>query len=404
MRSRAIHSFALAAAASATAIAALPAQTRPTLVLDKGAVEYQESFSKVSQVIELRDGRVLLLDSGEGDLLVVDLTRKSSAKVSRQGAGPLEYRSPGILLGSVADTLLYLDMMQGRFLLLSSTATPLGTARFGSAETGANLSGIMPTAMDSRGRVYGATTGFSMATGGANRAMPNIADTVEIQRLDRKTGKTATLTRIRNVTSQMKPKIEPDGAGMKLTMTAPDGQAMDAWTVLPDGRVAVLRDGVYRVHLVADGGKEVLGPVIPYVAVPITATERKAIVDSMRAATDRMMTASRKAFSAAAGASGKAPPKFEAVVLEPAKWATAKAAYTGITSSPDGLLWVSLSSPTGSRTQRFDVLSGAGALLAHVQLASGESLVGWGRGTIYTMRMDEDDLQYLRRYTLPAMK
>ncbi|MEO5799574.1 MAG: hypothetical protein ABIZ70_11570 [Gemmatimonadales bacterium] len=387
------------------AVAVLPAQNRPTFVLDKGAVEFPESFSKVSQVVELRDGRVLLLDAGEGSLLAVDFAKKSSTKVSRQGGGPLEYRAPGFLLGSAADTLIYFDMMQSRFLLLSSAAAPLATARFGSGASEAMLSGMMPSAMDARGRIYGVTSGFSMGASDAkSRTMPNIADTVEIQRLDRRSGATTTLARIRNITSRMKPKVEPDGAGMKLTMTAPDGQAMDAWTVLPDGRIAALRDGIYRVHFLADGGKDVLGPEIPYVAVVVTASERKAIVDSMRLGMERMMAASRKAFSAAAGASGKAAPKFEAVVLEPAKWAATKAAYTNIISSPDGLLWVSLSGPTGSRVQRFDVLNGTGALLAHVQLASGESIVGWGHGTIYTIRMDDDDLQYLRRHTLPVLK
>jgi hypothetical protein len=201
----------------------------------------------------------------------------------------------------------------------------------------------------------------------------------------------------------MKPKIEPNGTGIKMTMTAPDGRSSDAWTVLPDGRVAVLRDGVYQVRFVTDAGRETLGPVIPYVAVPITATERKAMVDSLRAGMDKMITASRKAFSAAA-ASGKAPPKFEAEVLEPSQWATTKPAYTALLSAPDGRLWVALSGPTGSRTVRFDVLSGTGALLAHIQLAPGETLAGIGRGTVYTVRMDEDDLQYLRRYQLPTLK
>lgn len=385
--------------------ASLPAQTRPTIVLDRGAREFPQTFSKVAQLVELRDGRALLLDTGESALLLVDMVANTSRKVSRQGGGPLEYQSPGLLLGGVPDTLLYLDMMQQRFLLLSPTATPLGTARFGSGDSEQRLAGMMPSTTDSRGRVYGVTTGFSMVEpGGKTRTMPTIADTVEVQRLDRKSGKTTTLTRIRNVASQMKPKIEPSSTGIKLTMTAPDGQPSDAWAALPDGRVAVLRDGVYQVRFVTDAGKETPGPVIAYVAVPITPTERKAMVDSLRAAMDKMVTASQKSFSAAAGASRKAPPKIEAIVLEPSKWAATKPAYISLVSAPDGRLWVALSGPTGSRTVRFDVLSGTGALLAHIQLAPGESLAGIGRGTVYTIRMDEDDLQYLRRYQLPVLK
>jgi hypothetical protein len=66
-------------------------------------------------------------------------------------------------------------------------------------------------------------------------------------------------------------------------------------------------------------------------------------------------------------------------------------------------LWVALSAPTGAKVSRLDVLDAAGTLLAHVQLAPGERIVGFGRGTVYTIRTDDDDLQYLRRYILPKL-
>ncbi|MES2125089.1 MAG: hypothetical protein V4503_10430 [Gemmatimonadota bacterium] len=405
MSGSATRGIALIAIVTGCATTALQGQTRPTIVLTRGALEYPDAFTRISQLVELRDGRVLLLDSGEGALFAVDLARKRSSKVSRQGGGPLEYRAPGLLLGGGADTLLYYDLMQGRFLLLSASAVPLGTERFGNNDAEATLSGMTPSAMDARGRVYGITSGFSMgAAGGKNGSLFTLADTVEVQRLDRKSGRRVTVTRLRNAATQMKPRVEPSGGGMKLTVTAPDGQATDAWTVLGDGRVAVLRDGIYRVRFVTDAGRDVPGPVIPYQSVPITAAERKAIVDSVRTGMERSIAATRKAIGASGSASGKAPVQFGIVVLEPARWAANKPAYTGITASPDGVLWVSLAGRTGSRVQRFDVLNGSGALVAHVQLAEGESLAGWGRGTIYTIRTDEDDLQYLRRYSLPPLK
>lgn len=381
---------------------ALPAQTRPTIILDKGAWEYPESFSKLTQLVELRDGRILLLDTEESTLLLVDPKRNSSSPVSRKGGGPLEYQFPGLLLGSAPDTLLYLDMMQQRFLLLSSTAIPLGTARFGSGANEARLAEMMPSTTDARGRAYGVTTGFAVVEpSGKSRVMPTIADTVEVQRLDRKSGKTTTLTRVRNPISQSKPRVEMSGTGVKMTLTAPNFFPTDAWAALPDGRVAVLRDGIYQVRFVTEAGTETLGPVVPYVKIPVTATERKMVMDSMRTAMNKMLSGQERAMGAAGG---KAGPKLEAEVLEPATWAAFKPAYIELLSSPDGRLWVTLSRPADTRSTRLDLLSGTGALLAHIELASGESVIGLGRGTVYTVRKDDDDLQYLKRYTLPPLK
>jgi hypothetical protein len=48
------------------------------------------------------------------------------------------------------------------------------------------------------------------------------------------------------------------------------------------------------------------------------------------------------------------------------------------------------------------VLDGGGALIARVRVPPGETVIGFGRGRVYTTRLDADDLMYLRRYALPA--
>jgi hypothetical protein len=95
-------------------------------------------------------------------------------------------------------------------------------------------------------------------------------------------------------------------------------------------------------------------------------------------------------------------PRIEFDVREPARWASHLPPYTGIQASPDGLLWVAVPNSVGDRSGHHDVLDGTGSLVARVVLAPGETLIGLGRGTAYTMRTDEDDLQYLRRYMLPV--
>jgi hypothetical protein len=65
-------------------------------------------------------------------------------------------------------------------------------------------------------------------------------------------------------------------------------------------------------------------------------------------------------------------------------------------------LWVNTPLPFTDKSSQYDVLDGAGALIARVRVPSGETVVGFGRGFLYTTRLDADDLMYLRRYALPA--
>ena len=382
-----------------------PAQARvPVITLDRGAKEFAESFSAITQVLELRSGSLLVLDDGEKELRLVDLARGTMRPVGRQGGGPLEYKVPGLLLPGAADTASYYDAMQQRLLLVSPQGTVLRTAPLGvTGDVASMISRMQPAGTDAAGHIYGQTTGMKMPTpqSGTQGPMPTFADTIQIQSLDLRSGKTTRLATIRSPVAKLAPKMEMAGRNVKLIVTAPDFSPQDVWTALPDGRVAMMRDGLYQVRFVAAGRAETKGPLIPSVAIPVTAREKKALVDSVRKVMDSIMAQATKQ-SAAAGGQGAAP-SFTADVLEPPRWPAYKPPYMSLQSSPDGRLWVSLSQPTGNQATKFDVLNSAGALIAQVVLAPGERFVGLGRGTVYTVRKDEDDLQYVRKYVLPKL-
>ena len=374
--------------------------------LDRGGKEFAEPFTAVAQVVELRDGRLLVVDNGEKELRLVDLTKGTMSIVGRQGGGPAEYRMPGMLLPGAADTASFYDVMQQRILLISPQGTPVRTVPFGTTgDVSGMLSRMQPAGTDAAGHLYGQTMGAKMPTSPSESQspMPTFADTIEIQTMDLRTGKTTTLAAIRNPTSKLAPKMAMGGGGIKLTMTAPDFSSQDVWTAFPDGRVALLRDGIYQVHFIGAGRAETVGPVIPSVAIPVTAIEKRTLVDSVRKVMDSVMAATRKAMAAATSSSQAKAPGIEAEVLEPPSWPANKPPYSALQSSPDGQLWVTISVPAGTKTAKYDVLNGTGTRLAQVVLAPGERLVGLGRGTVYTVRKDEDDLQYLRQYQLPRM-
>lgn len=376
--------------------APLAAQNVKTVTLS-GAKEFPESFAEIGQVAELKDGRVVLTDNQETKLQLVDFAKGTMTAISRTGAGPLEFKMPGALHASSGDTLVFFDIMQRRLLVLGPAGNPVRTAPYGDpADPMVMAKMMMPTGMDGAGRLWGQTTGMNIAD--LQQGKMTFADTVEIQWYDRKTNKATTLAKIASSAKQVAPKMEMSEGAFRMTLTAPDFRPTDLWAVLPDGRVALFTGGVYRAKFLAAGKPAVLGPVIPATPVPVTAAEKKAVVDSLQALMDKQMEQSKKL----AGAAGSQM-KFDAKVLTPANWAAVKPPVGAVLASPDGRLWVMTATPASVKTPRFDVLNGTGALIGKVVIPAGERLVGFGRGTVYTVRKDEDDLQYVRRYTLPAL-
>jgi len=57
--------------------------------------------------------------------------------------------------------------------------------------------------------------------------------------------------------------------------------------------------------------------------------------------------------------------------------------------------------PTGDKVPTYDVFDHSGALVKKVSLNPSSRVVGFGKGAVYVVRTDEDDLQYLQRYARP---
>jgi len=66
---------------------------------------------------------------------------------------------------------------------------------------------------------------------------------------------------------------------------------------------------------------------------------------------------------------------------------------------PNGELWV-LRSHKAADARVYDVFGPASTIVAQVALPPKTRLVGFGNGTVYLVRRDDDDLEYLQRYRL----
>ena len=68
---------------------------------------------------------------------------------------------------------------------------------------------------------------------------------------------------------------------------------------------------------------------------------------------------------------------------------------------PNGEVWVLRTRSARERAAVYDVFTRAGGMIGRVAFQPATRLVGFGSGTVYTVRMDADDLQYLERWALP---
>jgi hypothetical protein len=81
-------------------------------------------------------------------------------------------------------------------------------------------------------------------------------------------------------------------------------------------------------------------------------------------------------------------------------WPDAKPPFEaqGVLATPEGEIWIRVSQPAGAKAAVYDVVDATGRLVKHVKLPDGRRLVGFGKGTLYAVQTDADDLEWLERY------
>ncbi len=368
------------------------AQQVPTITLRAPVAEHEEPLSEAGGLRELRDGRVLVVDSRERLLVLYDFAKGTATRVSRQGAGPLEYRIPGPLV-AVGDSVMMMDLLQQRLLVIDPNGVPLRTQRLiptGEAVTALARYGVI-LAADARGRFYSESRGMTIVTG----KMPVMSDTIALVRWARYGVQGDTLA-IRVEPAPM-PKMDlanRSKVGMKVPIVA--YQPRDTWAVFRDGTVAILRVADYHSEWIAPDGKRSVGARLAHVPVPVTERDKERVRKTTREAYEWGL----KLGISMAGANARQIPKISLELEEPAPWPKVKPPFSSARAAPDGRLWVARAT-SDDELAEYDVVAPGGRLEKRVRFPKGVTLAGFGTDVLYAFRKDEDDLRYLQRYRLP---
>lgn len=373
--------LALAPVLAASLVAQQPRAAR---ALPAANAELEEPWSGPLQLVELRNGDVLVHDSREKRLAVASFDTQEQRESSQEGAGPTEFRSVVAMWRAPGDSVNLLDLMQQRILVLD----PSGRARrtqpmAGAGDPMAMMRTPFTRSVDAAGRWYG--EGRDMRFEGGRLSF---GDSVVVVRTDPQTAQADSLIKFYNTVRA------PQMSAQALRMQVPGYPKQDIWGVFPDGRVLLLRADGYVPEIVLPSGQRRRAAALPYARLPVTEADKKTMMDSVQRALDEGLRQ----------AAGLAPanaqmPRFELVPPEP--WQTEKPPFTGdrVLVDSRGRAWV----PVVDRTpgQRYDLLNAEGVLVDAVKFPPRVQLLGFGVQGMYTALRDEDDLLTIRRHPLP---
>ncbi len=357
--------------------------------------ELAEPFTAVAGAVELTNGELVVVDGSDAEVSVVDFAAGSRALLGKRGAGPGEYTAPVGALRLAGDTIAVLDVSgagggSARVVRFNPdrSAGATGTMMlFNMLDTSAVQGTMFPSAT---GDVF--STAIKLRFGPAG---PIPSDTMNIVRFAMVP--TPTFTTLAHIRTPQTGEREQRVEGNAITIRAPFPGLVtaDAWTAFPDGRVAIIRGEGYTVEFLSPDGTVSAPVAIPYDRIPVTAADQEAELATTRQQLADAMVMIRRSM----------PPgvTIDIEVVPPPSWPTEYPPVSAIVAFPDaaGNVWVRRATQARVDREQWDVIGPTGTLVARWRLPQAVRLVAVGDGTVYTTRVDEDDLRYLQRVVLP---
>lgn len=381
------------------------AQEVPRLRLGPVTGETEKGFTRLENLRELSDGRLLLPDLTEEALYVVDFDDTGSGavrQVGRQGEGPGEYGRPVAVFPLARDSSLLRDGLLDRWFVLQGTefvetlTARLDFVRWTESIEGTGASGVLTL----RGAHWGEGVQFRTY---------ETADSVALVVLHRPWE-----------TPEEPPRVDTIGVipgGGPTTMLACFGGALARGTgarggytsscrtdvkarpealLLPDGWLAVAYQDPYRVDWRSPDGKWIRGAPVDEEPVDMTFLERCAAAQGW---SFRGVGMCSREDLAEREFPDILPPFVRAGSTERSGDRTAV-----LQGTPDRRLLVRRT-PTSKTFMYsiYDVFDRTGARTGSIRLPGDQAVLGFGERSIYTIRTDEVDLQWVRRHDWPLL-
>lgn len=369
-------------------VTAIGRQSVPVTTLGKPLAEFPEGYAYLSDLRELPGGSVMTIERCEGVVKLLDLATGTSHQVGRTGAGPAEYRMPSRLLALAGDSSAIYDPANGRYLVIHPDGKPGRLFNPLPAITPTDKSrvaaiGFRPSGTDSLGRIYAREAGLLEAGATLVRA-----ESLAVERWDHRSGRLDTIAFHRNV----RPGSIAMGAGRQDVPFTTGIQ----WAVARDGRVALVHPDDYHVEFIGPTGARTAGKPIGFERIPVGEGHKQQWREEQKPLCGGSQTVSFPRME------GRTVTVAIPATKEPAEWPDLLPPFLpgAAVFAPDGTLWIRRTGAADA-PPFYDLIDGRGQVVRRVNLPKRSRLLGFGRGTLYLVRVDDDDLQYVQRYRLP---
>jgi hypothetical protein len=159
-----------------------------------------------------------------------------------------------------------------------------------------------------------------------------------------------------------------------------------------DGFVAIVDRDPYQVTIVSPTGDRVAGPRLPFVRAPVTDSIKNAYIADL----------SGPSTGIAVGTGGRvnvlrSRPR---ALRVPASWVDYLPPFSGrdfVGFDSRGVLWIQRIT-FGREGAKYDLVDRKGAFMESVQLPPAHRLVGFGRGAMFIVARDDDDVERVERW------
>ncbi len=338
------------------------AQSVDRTTLTKPTAEFPEPFSSLAGLRELSDGRVMVSDRLEKAVRILDFAAGGMREIGRVGGGPGEYEMPGDLLPLPGDSTLLVDFGNMRVTVIDpdgrlhrSSSMQHQTGRF-----------INPTGTDSQGRLYFDDMGSFQAGPG------ELPDSAAVLRWD------LAADTFDTVGYMPRPGVftmSSGGGGARFRMGRMNPlQARDAWSVAPDGRLAIARAEPYHVAWHQPGGQTITGPDVVYDPVRVTDEDKEDFASSFSGMAVMITSGSE--------GSGSRTMRLPSPDADEMDWPDVKPAFHrgGVRAAAVGEIWVQRYVAHGE-PEVYDVFDSSGNLVRQVgpppAAGSWDSAMAW---------------------------
>jgi hypothetical protein len=350
----------------------------PTRALGAHDAEYSVPFTTVTSVRELSDGRVVVGDPSDRTVQLIDFRSRVATKVGREGSGPGEFRVVGRLIAGRADSTFLVDRTNRRLLTILPNGVMGEPVPYSMPAPAPN---VAPSTGDTLRRLYGEVVSIPTAVAG----VVQFPESTAVVRMDLVAGRRDTVAWLREAKATVTVSSAPGSSqGQMRIRGASPFSGRDGWAVGSDGSVAVVRMDPYRVDWTSPTGARTSG-VLPSRRLPVTAADKERVIEASRP----NMNAMSGALPAGLDIRG---------LIDNMDWPEFKPPFMGaVHVSPDGRAWIPATPPLYGDPITYDVVDARGRLVERVAFPPRVRLVGFSGRSMYTVRIDDDDLQYLQR-------